>query len=152
LKWGEGNIDADPLFVRKPHPGSDGVWGTDDDDYGDPRLTLGSSCIDAGDPAYVGRPGETDLDGLKRRWDGDADGSAVIDMGAHEFASHPYGDVSCDGLVDAFDIDPFVLALTSPEAYALAFPDCDVQLADINDDTKVDAFDIDPFVKLLTGG
>jgi hypothetical protein len=62
------------------------------------------------------------------------------------------GDLNCDGAVDAFDIDPFVLALTSPEAYALAFPDCDVQLADINDDTKVDAFDIDPFVKLLTGG
>jgi hypothetical protein len=62
------------------------------------------------------------------------------------------GDLNCDGGIDAFDIDPFVLALTDPAAYALAFPDCDVALADCNGDGTVDAFDIDPFVKLLAGG
>jgi hypothetical protein len=62
------------------------------------------------------------------------------------------GDLNCDGQVDAFDIDPFVLALTDPAAYELAWPDCDVLLADIDDDGAVDAFDIDPFVALLTGG
>ena len=36
---GTGNIDADPLFVRDPDPGPDGVWGTEDDDYGDLRPT-----------------------------------------------------------------------------------------------------------------
>ncbi len=51
-----------------------------------------------------------------------------------------------------FDIDPFVLALTDPAAYALAYPDCDPRLADINGDGLVDAFDIDPFVLALTGG
>src|SRR5690606_13172794 len=31
-------LDEDPRFVRAPSPGPDGVWGTDDDDYGDLRL------------------------------------------------------------------------------------------------------------------
>jgi murein tripeptide amidase MpaA len=61
------------------------------------------------------------------------------------------GDLNCDDLVNAFDIDPFVLALTDSAAYALAYPDCDYMLADINGDGLVNAFDIDPFVQLLTG-
>src|SRR5690606_9587759 len=51
---GSGNIDADPLFVRDPSPGADGVWGTVDDDYGDLRLRPGSPCIDAGDSTAFG--------------------------------------------------------------------------------------------------
>ncbi len=62
------------------------------------------------------------------------------------------GDLNCDGAINAFDIDPFVLALTDPAGYAVQYPDCDVMLADINDDEAVDAFDIDPFIDLLTGG
>jgi hypothetical protein len=66
------------------------------------------------------------------------------------------GDLNCDGAIDAFDVDPFVLALTAtapdyPEYYA-QFPDCDVMLADINGDGAINAFDIDPFVQLLVGG
>jgi hypothetical protein len=61
------------------------------------------------------------------------------------------GDLNCDGAIDAFDIDPFVLALTDPVAYATAYPACYLNLADCNGDGKVDAFDIDPFVALLTG-
>ena len=61
------------------------------------------------------------------------------------------GDLNCDGAVNAFDIDPFVLALTDPDGYAAAWPDCDRMLADCNSDGVVDAFDIDPFVELLTG-
>ncbi len=65
----------------------------------------------------------------------------------------PCGDLNCDGLVNAFDIDPFVLALTSPEVYVAQFPDCDIMRADINGDGLVNAFDIDPFVDcLVTGG
>ena len=65
----------------------------------------------------------------------------------------PYqlGDLNCDGQLDAFDIDPFVLALTDPVGYAQQFPDCDRMLADIDGDGDVDSFDIDPFVELLTG-
>ena len=61
------------------------------------------------------------------------------------------GDLNCDGAVDAFDIDPFVLALTDPAGYATAWPDCDIMLADCNGDGVVDAFDIDPFIELLLG-
>ena len=65
--------------------------------------------------------------------------------------SYPIGDLNCDGLINSFDIDPFVLALSDAVAYASAFPDCDYMLADINEDGYVNSFDIDPFVVLLTG-
>jgi hypothetical protein len=67
-------------------------------------------------------------------------------------AGFPRGDVNCDGVVNGYDIDPFVLALTDPDAYAEAFPDCDIRLADVNDDGVVNGYDIDPFVMLLVGG
>jgi hypothetical protein len=62
------------------------------------------------------------------------------------------GDLNCDGLINAFDIDPFVLALTDPAAYAEAYSDCPIQNADCNGDGLVNAFDIDPFVVCLTEG
>ena len=65
-----------------------------------------------------------------------------------EFAA---GDVNCDGSLNNFDIDPFVLGLTDPSGYATTYPDCDVMLADCNGDGSVNNFDIDPFVALLTG-
>jgi parallel beta-helix repeat protein len=61
---GDGNIDADPLFV--------------DVGMDDCRLLAVSPCIDAGDPAYVPVPDETDLDGNPRVVNG------RIDMGAYE--------------------------------------------------------------------
>ncbi|MBU0639219.1 MAG: hypothetical protein KKB50_10175 [Planctomycetes bacterium] len=62
------------------------------------------------------------------------------------------GDVSCNGFINGFDIDAFVLALSDPDACALAYPDCDITRADINGDGDVNGFDIDPFVLLLSGG
>lgn len=59
------------------------------------------------------------------------------------------GDTNCDGNIDFFDIDPFVLALFDPAAYAVAFPNCTLASADVNDDGSVDFFDIDPFVDVL---
>ncbi len=50
---GTAILDADPLFVRPPSPGPDGMWGTPDDDYGDLRLTEGSPAIDAGDASHL---------------------------------------------------------------------------------------------------
>ncbi|MGE0480873.1 MAG: hypothetical protein AB7Q17_10430 [Phycisphaerae bacterium] len=61
------------------------------------------------------------------------------------------GDMNCDGVVNNFDIDPFVLAVTDPAAYAAAFPDCDINNGDVNGDGVVNNFDIDPFVALLVG-
>jgi hypothetical protein len=62
------------------------------------------------------------------------------------------GDLNCDGLVNNFDIDPFVLALSNPAAYAQAYPNCDIRNADIDGNGLVNNFDIDPFVALLSGG
>jgi sulfatase modifying factor 1 len=62
------------------------------------------------------------------------------------------GDMNCDGVVSAADIDPFVLALTDPPAYIAQFPDCDLYLADFNNDGFVTAADIDPFVQALVAG
>jgi hypothetical protein len=134
---GAGNVDTDPLLID---PGS-----------GDYRLSFGSACIDAGDPAFAPQPGETDLDGNPRLADGDGDGAVRVDMGAYELELALRGDLNCDGAVNGYDIDPFVLALTDPEAYAGQWPECDYMLADINGDGAVNGYDIDPFVAVLTG-
>ncbi len=62
------------------------------------------------------------------------------------------GDTNCDGVVNGFDIDPFVLAVTSPDAYAIAFPDCNISTADVNGDGLINAFDIDLFVNCVVNG
>ncbi|MGD8451882.1 MAG: right-handed parallel beta-helix repeat-containing protein [Phycisphaerae bacterium] len=134
---GQGNIDADPLFV--------------DPENGDYHLSAGSPCIDAGDPSCVPQPGETDLDGQYRLWDGDGNGVAIVDMGADEFGSYVFGDLNCDGAVDNFDLSAVVLALTNPQAYAATYPHCSAILADINHDGAIDNFDIGPFIALITG-
>jgi len=59
------------------------------------------------------------------------------------------GDLNCDGAVNVFDIDPFVLALTDAAAYTDAYPDCNIDNADINGDGEINVFDVDPFVDLL---
>jgi len=62
------------------------------------------------------------------------------------------GDVNCDGSVNNFDIDAFVLALSNPDAYAQAYPNCDISSADVNGDGSVNNFDIDPFVQCIING
>ncbi|MBL8878379.1 MAG: hypothetical protein JNG88_04595 [Phycisphaerales bacterium] len=59
------------------------------------------------------------------------------------------GDCNCDGVLNNFDIDAFVLALTDPAAYEATYPECNIFEADINGDGRVDNFDIDPFVNRL---
>jgi hypothetical protein len=93
LDWGPGNIDPDPCFVQP------GYW-VDANDHniivepndpnavwldGDYHLLFNSPSIDTGDPNYVAEPNETDLDGKPRMFDGDRDGTAVVDMGAYEY-------------------------------------------------------------------
>jgi subtilisin-like proprotein convertase family protein len=60
-------------------------------------------------------------------------------------------DSNCDGSVNAFDIDPFVMALTAGDQWSATYP-CEYMCAnDINCDGAVNTFDIDPFVLCLTG-
>ncbi|MGE0478867.1 MAG: Ig-like domain-containing protein [Phycisphaerae bacterium] len=61
------------------------------------------------------------------------------------------GDLNCDGALNNFDIDPFVLAVTNPAGYNAAYPLCNVNLADMNRDGRIDNFDIDPFVAAVAG-
>ena len=62
------------------------------------------------------------------------------------------GDINCDGSIDFFDIDPFLLALFDETAYEDTYPNCDLSNADANDDGSVDFFDIDPFLACLFAG
>jgi hypothetical protein len=76
--WLGGNVFDDPLFA-----------GTGDDPY---SLLPGSPCIDAGKPDTTGlNLPPWDIIGNLRVWDGDGDGTEVIDMGAYEFGSIPVG-------------------------------------------------------------
>jgi hypothetical protein len=60
------------------------------------------------------------------------------------------GDMDCNGWVDFDDINPFVLAISDPAAYAAAYPDCHFNHGDCNGDGLVDFDDINPFVVLLS--
>lgn len=62
------------------------------------------------------------------------------------------GDMNCDGLVNNFDIDAFVIAILNQANYNTAYPNCDYQNADIDHSGAVNNFDIDPFVALILGG
>lgn len=144
---GEGNIDADPLFVRIPNDGGDG-WGDDpdtpdtdegaNDDFGDLRLQPSSPCIDAGENQAVPND-ETDLDrdgdtselipfdrsGGLRFWDDPATpdtghGDApIVDMGAYEFQPDQLpGDWDNDGDVDLADLAGWAVCVTGPGNHA----------------------------------
>jgi hypothetical protein len=67
---GEGNIDADPLFVDAPG-------------Y-DLHLRPGSPCVDAGDSEIADLPAR-DFEGDPRVLDGRLDGAAATDIGADEY-------------------------------------------------------------------
>lgn len=164
---GQGGFSAAPLFVDAN--GADNLAGTADDNV---RLAAGSPCIDRGSNALIPpdradtdgnddtiEPLPIDLDGNPRRADDPATadngvGTApIVDLGAYEFGSNGlHGDMNCDGAVNNFDINPFVLALTDPAGYAAAFPDCDVQHADVNGDGAINNFDIDAFVSCIAQG
>lgn len=82
---GTGHVLSNPLLV--------------DATSGNYRLQGGSPCIDALEPGWLG----TDLDGIVRPLDGDNDGSAVSDIGCHEFA-HESADADSDGMGDGFEV------------------------------------------------
>lgn len=77
LTWGDGNIDADPLFVNMN--GEDDTPGTADDNV---HVESISPCIDAGTNGPVNVA--SDLAGALRILDGGS-GSQIVDIGVYEF-------------------------------------------------------------------
>jgi parallel beta-helix repeat protein/predicted outer membrane repeat protein len=77
--WGPGNIDADPTFALN-------------DDY---HLMSNSPCIDAGTNDLPGGLPPMDPDGLPRLLDGNADGTATVDMGAYEYDPQSLPVITC---------------------------------------------------------
>jgi len=85
LPPGATDVVADPLFVDRSH--------------GNYRLQSSSPAIDAGNGAYAATT--TDLDGAPRVQDGNADGTAVVDIGVYEYSP----DFDGDGTPDWLDPD-----------------------------------------------
>jgi hypothetical protein len=117
---GVGNIGEDPLFVDAD--GADDIQGTEDDN---PRLSAGSSCIDAGDNLALPFSVTTDLGGGFRRSD-DTDtpdtgrgAYPIVDIGAYELQK----DCNDNGIGDGEEI----LNGTIPDCNGNSVPDeCDI--------------------------
>ncbi len=83
----------------------------------------------------------------------DADGDGVPDeCRPADCGAGCRGDANCDGAIDFFDIDPFVMAIFDPVAYAALYCDGDTIRTDCNADGAVNFFDIDPFLSCLFAG
>jgi hypothetical protein len=127
VNWGTGNISANPLFLA--------------DIPDQVRLLATSPCIDAGDnnavpadTADLDNDGNTveptpfDLDGRPRFADGDCNGTAIVDMGAYEFAWVYLGDFAggCD--VDFVDFSVLGLTWLLEQGQPGYNPVCDIAL------------------------
>ncbi len=165
----DGNVSVDPLFVREPAPGPDGLWGTEDDDYGDLHLSLDSPVIDAGDnvevPADVGdldgdgdvtEPIPLDLDGYDRFMDDPltadtgSGGPPIVDMGAYEFGPDDCrhgGGLDHDGDVDLVNYAAFERCVTGPDAQPS--PGC--ECFDLDATGRVDLADVALLQASFTG-
>ena len=91
----------------------------------DYHLRVESACIDRGDPNgdYTG---QTDIDGEPRVFDGDANGTEIVDMGADEYYWSP-ADFNSDGFVNFFDYAFFASAWQTDPNDPNYNEDCDLE-------------------------
>ncbi|OWY70172.1 hypothetical protein B7486_17095 [cyanobacterium TDX16] len=112
---------------------------------------FGVSLAASGDTLVVGAQSESsDATGVN----GDQNNNNASTSGAvYVFLNAPcptLGDMNCDCMVDLLDVDPFVLALLDPVAYALAYPPpCSIFNGDMQPDGNVDGGDVQAFVDLV---
>ncbi|MBN2560898.1 MAG: SUMF1/EgtB/PvdO family nonheme iron enzyme [Phycisphaerae bacterium] len=135
LNWGDGNIDADPLFVLGPG----GCYYLSQTAAGQAEQSL---CLDAGSDTAA----NLGLDTLTTRTDEAAD-AGIVDMGYH----HPVlgtgivgGDMDFDGDVDFDDLAVFVPILLGSDT-----DPCRICKADMNGDGLTNGLDIQPFIDAL---
>jgi len=105
LPDGESNLAANPLFVNAP--------------AGDFRLAVASPCIDAA--THLPRV-TSDIEGVPRPLDGNTDGTAVADIGAHEHVSAT-ADTDRDGLTDAGEVHTTGTSPVAADSDADQMPD-----------------------------
>ncbi len=102
------------------------------------------------EPFFGGSSGSTDILCI------DLDGDSAVDvLNAEQYADrirvtlsrcgacNPC-DANCDGMVNAFDIEPFLMLLFDPNPQP-----CNTCTGDANGDGSIDAFDIEPFLECL---
>ena len=136
---GPGNLEEEPLFINPTqNMGLAGYFA--DADF---HLDKNSPCIDAGDPNYLARANEVDIDGDARIIAG------RIDVGADEFNYAELSDLNSDGAVNFRDFD--VLARYWMD-YICSEPDW-CQRSDLNRTSRVDSMDLLIFTECwLEGG
>lgn len=103
---GMENLDTNPLFVSHPNPGHDGLWATEDDDFGDLRLQSHSPCVDTGNNEVCDPNIISDFAGSPRIIDGNCDSLGIIDKGAYEYFLP--GDLNTTCRVDWDDLSLFI--------------------------------------------
>ncbi|HOW73363.1 MAG TPA: right-handed parallel beta-helix repeat-containing protein [Phycisphaerae bacterium] len=146
---GNGNIDADPLFIDANEP--DGIGGTADDRL---RLSADSPCIDAGNNSAAPAGLTADLDGRARFVDIPevADTGAgtppIVDMGAYERFVSARADLDADGDVDLDDLSMFQVCLSGP---AVPVWDAGCRSSDFDGDWDVDQSDFGIFQRCWSG-
>jgi hypothetical protein len=125
INSGQGNIHSNPLFVDEPN-----------NNY---HLRYNSPCIDRCNPTYAPDANETDIDGQRRRMDGDSNNTFIVDMGADEYC-HSVADFddSCD--VDLIDFSILAAAWGSESGNIDYNEKCDLE-----DDNVIDTKDLGLF-------
>ncbi len=130
------------------------------------RLIVGAPDLSAVYPRYIrlvalnlernpSQPGFVQAEHLGHGGSPALVGGRLVTAGADRFAlfeaTRP-GDTNCDGAINFADIESFVLALVSEDAYYAAQPLCAHDWADTDRNGVVDFGDIDPFVQALIDG
>ncbi len=145
--WSGSNnlVGVGQLFIRNPSAGTDTIWGTADDYYGDLRLRSTSSAVDAGSNVLAvdadGIPLVTDVAGNTRIY------GAIVDIGAYEY--HP-GVVDIDHMAAVIAEGSYVPSLDFNTSGAIDSDDMDhlvqvifaTEYGDANLDQKVDIVDL----------
>ncbi len=148
---------SDPFIIRVRGLTPEGDDGTvaDFDPYADDAWTIAMAQDASGvDLAAI----DLDISNLTAHQILPPDGQFVLQLHDHTLwlrylaAEFVLGDLDGNGVLDAFDVSPFELALSDPQAYHQTYPGLDPdRLGDLNGDGVLDAFDVGGFEVLLAG-